>query len=225
MGFDEAQLADGCRTPTLRFYTWAPDSLSLGYFQRLEDVPERATAGALVRRMTGGGAIHHVDELTFSITVPRGHRLYRGPVPRSYERVHAAIADALAVFDVQATLRGQDELASDRQGTGMCFHHSTSLDLVWNQRKGVGSAQRRRSDGILHHGSIKLGASTLDSGIATVHAVHPRVTAEELATELSSAFERSFGVRLEDGTVSEAERSEADERGRHFTSRAFVGRR
>ena len=67
---------------------------------RLQVQPETAVtatrAGALVRRITGGGAIHHQRELTFSLGLPLDHPLYAGPVAASYERVHALIAAALA---------------------------------------------------------------------------------------------------------------------------------
>ena len=138
MGFDEAQLEAGCTPPTLRLYTWSPDALSLGYFQRLADVRERDRATEIVRRMTGGGAIHHVEELTFSITVPVGHALYRGPVGESYRRVHGAVATALAAAGIEAQLREERSAGSDRPGTGMCFHASTP------PRPRLGRAQGRR---------------------------------------------------------------------------------
>lgn len=59
MGLDEALMRRSGARPTLRLYTWAPDALSLGYFQPFEDVPAAAGHGAVVRRVTGGGAIHH----------------------------------------------------------------------------------------------------------------------------------------------------------------------
>ena len=95
MALDEALLGRGGPSPTLRFYTWHPDTLSLGYFQRWRDVAGIEHAGSVVRRMTGGGAIHHANELTFSIAAPLDHPLYRGAVAASYERVHALIAEAL----------------------------------------------------------------------------------------------------------------------------------
>ena len=79
MGLDEALLESTESPPTLRFYSWRPDTLSLGYFQRFADVPGTDRAGAVVRRITGGGAIHHVHELTFSIAASLDHPLYRGP--------------------------------------------------------------------------------------------------------------------------------------------------
>ena len=147
MGLDEALLASPLAPTTLRLYSWSPDTLSLGYFQRFADVRGTESAGRVVRRITGGGAIHHTGELTFSIAADANHRLYAGPVAASYRRVHHVVAAALAEHGVEAELRGARSLASDRDDTGMCFHHSTDLDLVWGDRKGVGSAQRRKAGG------------------------------------------------------------------------------
>ena len=226
MGLDEALLERADTPPTLRLYSWRPDTLSLGYFQRFADVAGIDRAGCVVRRITGGGAIHHARELTFSIVVPREHALYRGPVIESYSRVHAAIVAALASVGIEAELRGDRPLASDRPGTGMCFHVSTPLDVAWEGRKGVGSAQRRRGGRILHHGSIKLGASELEQGIATVAAAEAdeRGAREELAAALVGGFRRACGLAFRDADPTREERAEGLARGQRYSSEAFVRR-
>lgn len=235
MGLDEALLESPESPPTLRFYTWRPDTLSLGYFQRFADVlgteadgaarPGTSKPGAIVRRITGGGAIHHVKELTFSIIVPLEHRLYRGPVGESYVRVHGALQAALREVGVESSLRGGMPLASDVEGTGMCFHKSTALDLAWNGRKGVGSAQRRKGGRVLHHGSIKLGTSPLEGEIATLAAVDPKLSIEALAPIVRRAFERELGLEFEVGVPDANERLEARQRGVRYLDPQFVRRR
>lgn len=225
MGLDDLQLERGGDPPTLRLYTWKPDALSLGYFQRLEDVVSRDRASQLVRRMTGGGAIHHVNELTFSITLPAGHPLYRGPVAQSYVRVHSAIVAALASVGVRARLREAEPADSDREGTGMCFHASTPLDLVWNGRKGVGSAQRRRAQAILHHGSIKLAPSELETGVATVEDGGIGLDAPEFAPHLCAAFSRELEIELRPGELAPGDANAARARGARFTAPEMVARR
>ena len=96
MGLDGALLEDADTPPTLRLYTWTPPALSLGYFQRFDEVPAASEAFVVVRRITGGGAIHHAGELTWSITAGAKSPLYRGPIAPSSERVHAVIIEALA---------------------------------------------------------------------------------------------------------------------------------
>lgn len=222
MGLDETLLESPESPPTLRFYTWKPDTLSLGYFQKLADVPGADKARALVRRITGGGAIHHVKELTFSFACAATHPLYQGPVGESYARVHGAIASALAELGVVSSLRGGTALDSDSAGTGMCFHKSTALDLAWNGRKGVGSAQRRKRGRVLHHGSIKLGTSPLEGAIATLAHLEPRVTVETFAPLLRRAFERELGLVFETSVPDADERSEARRRGLRYVDPLFV---
>ena len=225
MGLDEALLLSRKAPPTLRIYSWSPDTLSLGYFQRFDDVPGTERAGALVRRITGGGAIHHVNELTFSITAPIDHRLYRGPITDSYDRVHASIARALAHFGIEATPAGDAPLRSNRKGTGMCFHHSTPADLAWNGRKGVGSAQRRKNGRVLHHGSIKLGTSPLEGDIASLGDHLKGGDPHTLAEVLVNTFAADWNATFEASAPSSEEREGAQTLGPRYTSEAFLRRR
>jgi lipoate-protein ligase A len=221
MALDEALLGATDDVPVLRFYTWRPAALSLGYFQRFGDVPAARRAPAVVRRLTGGGAIHHERELTYSLAAPQTHPLFEGEVRASYERIHAALAEALAELGAGAAPRGDASLGSDRADTGMCFHASTPLDLAWSDAKGVGSAQRRTGGRVLHHGSIKLGATELDTGVAELTESDPRTVAEVVARALEGAFD----CRLEPSAPTGAEQARAAAREAHFTSEAWLHRR
>ncbi len=231
MGLDEALLDSDESPPTLRFYTWSPETLSLGYFQRIADVPGAANVDpgqrklVVVRRITGGGAIHHVNELTYSITAPLTHRVYECSLRESYSRVHAAIQRALAELGVDASARGETKLTSDRADTGMCFHHSTDLDLVWLGKKGVGSAQRRKKGRVLHHGSIKLGTSHLEGEIATVREIAPTASCETFAPILRKALSKALQVKLEASVPTPEERTRAKELGKRYIDPEFVRRR
>jgi lipoate-protein ligase A len=226
MALDEALLLARDPQPVLRLYTWAPEALSLGYFQRHDEVVAALEAGGatlprLVRRLTGGGAIHHARELTFSIAAPLAHPLYRGPVADSYARVHAALADALARHGAPAALRAGARLASDDPSSPMCFRNSTALDLAWGGRKGVGSAQRRTGGRVLHHGSIKLGSTPLEGPIAAVREAGP----EELGRSLAEAFAARFGLAFDAQAPRPDELLAARARETFFTSPAFLRRR
>jgi lipoate-protein ligase A len=179
----------------------------------------------LVRRFSGGGAIHHADELTFSIAAAAGHALFRGAVRESYERIHALVARSLAELGVSARLRGSSALHSDRPASGMCFHRSTPLDLVWGGRKGVGSAQRRRAGRVLHHGSIKLGASALEDGVASLRAHAASVDPASVARLLQATFERELGLAFAREDPALLEREHAALRADFYRSEAFVGLR
>jgi lipoate-protein ligase A len=224
MALDEAQLELPGLPPTLRFYTWKPAALSLGWFQRVADVPAARDAAAsgliVVRRLTGGGAIHHAHELTYSLAAPETQSPFEGPVARSYERLHGVLAEVLADFGIATALRRATELRSDIAGTGMCFHASSSLDLVLDARKLVGSAQRRKRGRVLHHGSIKLGTTALESGVATL----PGIAADALAAQCTAAFARAFDLDLERAEPSAAELAFVRAREAWYASAEHVGR-
>lgn len=225
MALDEALLVGTDSRPVLRFYTWEPHALSLGYFQLWQQFASLASEQVLVRRFSGGGAIHHQDELTFSIAASETHALFRGEVRNSYERVHGLLARAFATLGVRAELRGRDGLASDRAATGMCFHQSTPLDLAWDGRKGVGSAQRRSASRVLHHGSIKLGASALEEGVAVLRAHVPALEPVELARRIQTEFEDGLGCEFSREEPSAPEREFAARRAGFYRSEAFLRRR
>jgi len=225
MALDEAFLLAPEPRPTLRFYTWSPDTLSLGYFQRWAEIRGKDVAGAIVRRVTGGGAIHHTAELTYSIAADATHPLFRGEVRASYARIHDALAVGLARLGVHAARRGTRAVASDDPASTMCFHHSTDLDLVWDGAKGVGSAQRRTHGRVLHHGSIKLGTTPLEGRIAVLHRAAPALDAPGLADLLRDALADEWDAEFRLEAPSPAELEHARRRAPFYTSRAHLERR
>jgi lipoate-protein ligase A len=236
MGLDEALLkgvdAELRSVPTLRLYTWQPDAISLGYFQAFDDVAAAKGHRQVVRRLTGGGAIHHhAGELTFSITLDAKDPAYAGSVPASYERTHEAIIAALLSVGVPGVcMRRSEPSLSDVQGTGMCFHESTPQDISWtsageaHSRKGVGTAQRRTGGRILHHGSIKVDGSPLEEGVATVRSAAPGVSLESVASALKAAIEAEFQVGLAPSVPTKAEALQAFELGARYVEPSFLHR-
>ncbi len=237
MGLDEALLRsvgeEHSSVPTLRLYTWEPDAISLGYFQAFEDVGAAGDHSHVVRRLTGGGAIHHhAGELTFSITLDAKDPSYAGSVSASYERPHSAVIAALRAVGVPGPRMRRDEPSlSDTQGTGMCFHESTPQDVSWtspgeaHSRKGVGTAQRRTAGRILHHGSIKLSSSPLESGVATVQSVAPGVSVMDMASALKAAVEDEFQVTLQGSAPTQREWDRCAALGAKYVDAAFLHRR
>lgn len=245
MGLDEALMRSVGTPPTLRLYTWEPDAISLGYFQDAAAVPaaapgfdpQRYEAQRVVRRVTGGGAIHHhAAELTFSMAIDADHDAYRGSIPASYERMHEAIIRAVTALGVRgARMRREEACVSDLGGTGMCFHESTTQDICWEPdgggglAKGVGTAQRRAKESgvprILHHGSIKLDGSAIEPGVATVKgATGATIAPEDAARAVQAAVAATFGIALEPAEPSAHERESALGLGERYESPAFVHR-
>jgi lipoate-protein ligase A len=170
MALDEAlleSLAAGARGPTLRFYQWSPPSVSLGVFQPFADY-ERAVARAgvvpvdVVRRITGGGAIRHDREWTYSLVIARSDPLARGDPGGLYRAVHAGLIAGLRRLGVavRLRLRGAGGCApSAGCGDFFCFERGDPNDVVADDgRKIVGSAARRLPEAVLQHGSIVIEA-------------------------------------------------------------------
>jgi lipoyl(octanoyl) transferase len=143
---------------TVRWYRWNSATVSLGYFQKSEAAAAipRLKGLPVVRRLTGGGAILHHFEWTYSCAVPPDHPLAQTPL-QIYERVHERIIAALAERGVSSALRGSS--LSDAEGEFLCFRRGDPRDVVLNGQKIVGSAQRRRRGAVLQHGSLLLRRS------------------------------------------------------------------
>ncbi len=140
--------------PTLRFYRWSPPTLSLGYFQNLEDVADARVLArhgiAWTKRMTGGGAILHDSELTYSLTLPSAHPWLKGTVDDSYKAITQPLLKVLKARGVAANFRGECQ----SRKTPNCFAGSACADLTIDGKKIFGSAQRRREGATLTHGSL-----------------------------------------------------------------------
>jgi lipoate-protein ligase A len=203
MARDEALLA--LRTaPTLRFYRWERPTLSLGWFQRAEDLPleaVRARGGEIVRRMTGGKAILHEHELTYALCAPEQGALGGGP-GAAMRAIHDALAAELSRQAGAAVgVRGVPPRASDRTGSAWCFEDSSPLDLALEGRKLLGSAARRREGWILFHGSLVLERPRENPGIAALGREPDR-------TALATALGAALGYSFTPGAWSEAELQE-----------------
>jgi lipoate---protein ligase len=144
MGLDEAILGSvsaKLRLPTLRLYGWKPAAISIGYFQGARDEVDvgacRLQGVDLVRRVTGGGAVFHADEVTYSIVVPEGHALAPGSILESYGLICAGVVAGL-------------------KNLGLDAEFAPINDLVCGGRKISGNAQTRRLGCLLQHGTILL---------------------------------------------------------------------
>lgn len=226
MARDEAisrAVSAGAQAPTLRFYGWAPPAVSLGQSQRISSVNEAACKDAgvgIVRRATGGLAILHTDELTYSIALPIAHPLAEGDVMTSYRRIAAAIVEALKRLGVRDA--NADRVAKEDKAKGpACFEAPSDYEVVGGGRKLVGSAQWRRVDGVLQHGSLPLvgdiarvcallvnapAAEQVREHAGTLQDVLGRaVSWDDAAAVWQAAFADVLGIRFTEGRLSEDE--------------------
>ncbi len=167
MAMDQAMLeyASATQQVLLRIYQWSKPTISLGYFQAYEAFAEYPELQSLdcVRRLTGGGAILHDRELTYSIAAP-GDLHRKGHSEELYRAVHRSVIEWLREIGFPANLWEESNHQTARAYTGRdsfwCFERRSEVDIVIDGRKVLGSAQRRNSMGLLQHGSLLIEASS-----------------------------------------------------------------
>jgi lipoyl(octanoyl) transferase len=226
MAIDEA-LWRGRQTggspPTLRFFAWAPPTVSLGYGQPLDqhvDVAAcRALGVGLVRRPTGGSAIYHDGperELTYSVVATAANLDIGGDLLETYRWIGAALLRGLRALGAPAEL--VPERPPDGPVPAFCFARTGVFEIEVGGRKLVGSAQRRQGDSFLQHGAVLLGIdeprvralfpTTRDplASLTTLEAALGRRPAfDEVAEALAGGFEREHGLDLRPAGLSEDE--------------------
>ena len=234
MTFDRAladRILSGDDTPTLRFYGWRPWSISLGYHQSERDIDLdrcRSLGIDVVRRPTGGRAILHANELTYSVTLPADGR----GITEIYAMISRALVAGLSRIAPDISYaNSQPNLAAfyQKQESIPCFSASARYEVQIGGRKLVGSAQRRFTaengrESVLQHGSILLGpehrqlAELLtvkdpsvrekireDIDTKTIDlaaAVGRTVTPEEAADAVRTGFEHTLNIQWEHITES-----------------------
>jgi lipoate-protein ligase A len=161
MAEDEAILravSIGLVPPTLRLYAWAPPCLSLGRGQSGGEVDRPACSRDgvdIVRRPTGGRAILHTDELTYSVIAPIDEPRLAGDIISSYRRLSLALLDGLQQLSVNAEAREMERATSNMNP--VCFEVPSHYELTTSDgRKLIGSAQMRTRDAVLQHGTLPL---------------------------------------------------------------------
>jgi lipoate-protein ligase A len=215
MAVDEAILEavqNGKSPPTLRLYDWDPACLSLGYAQSIEDVDEAALAAHgwdVVRRPTGGRAILHIDELTYSVIGSDEEPRLAGGVKESYLRLSSALLKSLDQLSVPAIREGKKDKATRPQDENpVCFEAPSDYEITIEGKKLVGSAQARRKNGVLQHGSLPLSgrervadgvrnkATTVENSLARV------VSWDEAAQAFAKGFGEALNIRFMDGDLN-----------------------
>ncbi len=208
------RVRQGSSAATLRLYRWSPPTISLGYFQKFDEydrLPAPAGVLGVVRRTTGGGAILHDSEWTYSLVAPAGDPLLEGPAISLYERVHDAIIDTLQLLGVTATRCGISDDSTPKRGPFFCFARRHCTDVIMpNGAKLAGSAQRRLKEAVLQHGSIIVAARNPQQPAAAIRD-HVDVSAEDVLRPLIDALANRLEVVFEEDewTSEELEMVEA----------------
>lgn len=238
MALDEALLeavGRGDSLPILRLYAWQPACLSLGYAQSFKDVDTarlQAHGWDVVRRATGGRAILHVDELTYSVIAPPDEPRVQGSILESYQRLSGALISAVRSLGLPVEMEPSGPQADGVKGP-VCFEVPSAYEIVVAGKKLVGSAQARKKEGVLQHGTFPLtgdltritqvlvfedeqlrhaAANKLLTRAVTAETVTGKAIPWQLAAAaFSSAFEQVLEITLEHSTLTPAELARTDE--------------
>lgn len=181
---------------TLRFYTWKEPTLSLGYFQALADRELHSASHScpLVRRASGGGAIVHDREWTYSLRI-RAPRQVRHAVDSLYDLMHQSVLATCQTWGVKLSLCDKPR----QEKPFLCFQRRSLGDVLCDTHKVGGSAQRRNRNQVLQHGSLLLRQSAAAPelpGIEDLTGVTlPRLESEEFIQVWQGHLADALGVR------------------------------
>jgi lipoate-protein ligase A len=237
MALDEAivdAVAAGESLPTLRFYQWDPACLSLGKRQPLDDVDFACCQAAgvdVVRRATGGFAILHTDELTYSIAAKPDDPRAEGAILDAYRKLSQGLLAGLRLLGVPAEMNPVVP-GGVHNASAACFEVPSAYEIVVGERKLIGSAQTRSGGRVLQHGSLPLHgdiarvveclrfagederqslAAHLRERAATLDAVLGRSAGyDETAEAMARGFTEALRLQLVPGEPTAAELAAAE---------------
>jgi len=215
MAIDRAVLVEHSKNhvpPTVRFFTWSPPAISIGYFQSLSEEIDLDNCRNLgvdyVRRITGGGAVFHEDELTYSIVISESHPQIPNNIMDSYGRICGAV------------IKGLDDL-------GIKSEYKPINDIITGGKKISGNAQTRKMNTVLQHGTIltdvdvdkmfsllkvpnekikdKLIADVKERVTSIKHVLGEKIAFDDAAIAMKKGFEKEFNVELVEGSLTDEE--------------------
>lgn len=229
MAMDAAllQLAAERERSVVRIYRWSEPTVTLGYFQGSGQSVESPFPGLpVVRRLSGGGAILHDQEITYSLVLSAAHPARQDP-SAVYQTVHLAIIRLLATAGVPCQLRSEFDAVNANEAVNLkaevtgadkdpgtkaepflCFLRKNANDIVHaTGSKIVGSAQRRRKGVMLQHGSIILKASHVVPQLPGIIDLEPGFSEAEFQRSLPGVIASVVSHSMSFRSYSGAENS------------------
>ena len=225
--------------PTLRFFGWNPPAVSLGYFQKtFQEINVdfcRREGIDIVRRPTGGKAVLHEHEMTYSLVAAIDHPLFTADILETYRVISACIVEALKRIGLAPEMVYEGRSAAGTPLEGYCFAAPSKYELLVDGRKICGSAQVRGGGTFLQHGSLLMDidpvraaaamgikAASISGSTTTLREQLGRhIESDELASVLRGAFEGTLGINLAEAGLTETEEALKQElmAGKYATSR------
>ena len=257
MAIDEAianWVAKGEMKPTLRFYSWAPHAISVGRFQRAtRDLDREALATnkiPVVRRLTGGRAVLHADELTYSVILPESTPALPTNIIESYRLLTEGVRRGYQALGVPAEfsvpLTEADREALRKPKSAVCFDAASYYELAVDGKKIAGSAQVRHQGAVLQHGSIPLSVDddvlfdcfAMDAAekvaakrrfgekaVALNDTLQRSVSFDEVAAAFETGFKDAFTLTFEPLVFTEQQRAEIDGLVKKYESDDWIWKR
>ena len=239
MAMDEKLLdwhSEGKIPPVLRFYGWKPAGISVGYFQKTSgkiDINAAENYGIeLVRRLTGGRAVLHDQELTYSVLVSEDYP----EMPRSIKEAYMVISKGLLEGFKELGIHAEFSIPQGKLQTtdsAVCFEEPSWYELVVEGKKAAGSAQTRKKGVILQHGSVPLNVDEIklfdlfiypnervkdrarqafgDNAVAINELAKQPYTFEDASAAFKTGFERGLNIELVPFKLSEEQLAEVTE--------------
>jgi len=158
MAIDEAIsifVRNGNSPPTLRFYGWLKPSVTIGEFQKANEINQdicNKLKIPVVRRPTGGKGILHYDDLTYSFTAKK-EGIFRGSLFQTYEKLSSIFSEAFNLSGIKTEIKKNRDSVNR---SSLCFASSSFGEISFNGIKIMGSAQKRWRDGFLQQGTIPI---------------------------------------------------------------------
>ncbi|WP_438453589.1 lipoate--protein ligase family protein [Staphylococcus pseudintermedius] len=258
MALDEALLnfvSRGEIDPVVRFYTWNPPTLSIGYFQRLSkeiDIEKVKEKGyGLVRRQTGGRGVLHDKELTYSVIVPEAHPDMPQTVTEAYRVISGGLLEGFkslgfdAHFAVPRSKEDREKLKQPR--SSVCFDAPSWYELVVEGKKIAGSAQTRQKGVILQHGSIlqdvdiddlfdmfifknerlkaKMKEAFVEKAVAINDLSNETITLAQMEVAFKEGFKKALDIEFKPLELTVAQQDEVKALEEKYRSEAFLYRK
>lgn len=219
----------------LRVYGWKPYAISLGYNQDENDIDlERCDRDNIdvVRRPTGGRAVFHADEVTYSVVIPESSNLFYEDTLTIYNTISEGLVEGLRLIGIAAQLMKRTSINSAIDKSNVpCFSSVAKYEITYRNKKLVGSAQRRFQNAILQHGSILVGIQHLKLGeyiskqrdiniesftkylfqktISVSQIISTRLKYDQIIWGIKNGFQKRFNIQFFEGQLTSKEVNEA----------------
>lgn len=201
----EESISNKVAEPIVRFYAWSPACVSLGRNQKEEHVNTEYCKTHnidIVRRVTGGRGLLHDDEVTYSFVCPCDYLIGGESIIKSYKEISSAIILGFKKLGIELDFGGKKKI---NNSFDYCMALSTGADLCYEDKKLIGSAQFRKQNYLLQHGSVLFSykkevvdtifnETTPENTITCIKEINPDLTRLDIVNAMTASFKEYFNL-------------------------------